>query len=185
MDICRLLQAINRHLKICTGKMGTDVTRSKLSSKIHFWVSKYVWKSNCSGHQFHQRAENSGMNYLMEYTSLRILSLLHKTYPWFDLSLVIFIAYLQILLLWDLVISDIVETCLKTFILLIFVMVNFRLYLNQRDRGGESAGPGEYPIKGSVGKQPESQRATLPSYSFPQSTREGRDKVSVLLCTSF
>lgn len=51
------------------------------------------------------------------------------------------------------------------------VTINF-----QRDRGGESAGPGEYPLKGSVGKQPESQRVTLPSYSFPQSTREGRDK---------
>lgn len=51
----------------------------------------------------------------------------------------------------------------------------------QRDRGGESAGPGEYPIKGSVGKQPESQRVTLPAYSFPQSTRQGRDKVILYL----
>ncbi|KAG0591534.1 hypothetical protein M758_1G179000 [Ceratodon purpureus] len=45
-----------------------------------------------------------------------------------------------------------------------------------RDRGGESAGPGEYPIKGAVGKQPESQRVTLPSFSFPLGTREARDK---------
>jgi len=83
----------------------------------------------------------------------------------------------RILLLWDLIINRNIETFVNIFI---SIMVNF-----QRDRGGESAGPGEYPIKGSVGKQPESQRATLPAYSFPMSTREGRDKVSVLLCASF
>ena len=65
------------------------------------------------------------------------------------------------------------------------VIYDLRAYcrwkLDQRDRGGESAGPGEYPIIGSVGKQPESQRATLPAFSFPLGTREARDKVPLLL----
>ncbi|XP_024370966.1 uncharacterized protein [Physcomitrium patens] len=59
-------------------------------------------------------------------------------------------------------------------------IVNFTKGLrNVRDRGGESAGPGEYPIKGSVGKQSESHRITLPSFSFPLGTRESRDKTFI------
>ncbi|CAK9208927.1 unnamed protein product [Sphagnum troendelagicum] len=39
------------------------------------------------------------------------------------------------------------------------------------------AGPGEYKIRGSVGKQPESQKLTLPAFSFPHCTRRLREKV--------
>lgn len=48
---------------------------------------------------------------------------------------------------------------------------------NQRTFDGASAGPGEYPIVGSVGLQPESQKLTLPSFSFPHCSRDRYDKV--------
>jgi hypothetical protein len=73
------------------------------------------------------------------------------------------------------------RACTDSYLYCMSVMVNYRWKLNQRDRGGESAGPGEYPIKGSVGKQSESQRATLPAFSFPLGTREARDKVPLFI----
>lgn len=48
---------------------------------------------------------------------------------------------------------------------------------NQRTFDGASAGPGEYPIVGSVGLQPESQKLTSPSFSFPHCSRDRFEKV--------
>jgi hypothetical protein len=134
--------------------MGTDVTRAKMSSTIYFWVIGFT----------------KGLRTLViilwnnHKRSIRRMSFL------LDLSTI-----------YVTMISFSSRACTDSYLYCMSVMVNYRWKLNQRDRGGESAGPGEYPIKGSVGKQSESQRATLPAFSFPLGTREARDKVPLFI----
>ena len=68
----------------------------------------------------------------------------------------------------------------KTLLLIMFWLTLFNVLMvngHQRTFDGASAGPGEYPIVGSVGLQPESQKLTSPSFSFPHCSRDRFDKV--------
>ncbi|KAL2642937.1 hypothetical protein R1flu_010524 [Riccia fluitans] len=46
-------------------------------------------------------------------------------------------------------------------------------------RPGETTGPGEYELKGSIGKQNEAYRDTLPAFQFGSATRDNANKVFI------
>lgn len=57
----------------------------------------------------------------------------------------------------------------------VFVVV-FQYHL--MGRPGETTGPGQYDQKGSIGKQNEAYKDTLPAFSFGNCTRDNANKVS-------
>lgn len=135
------------------GQIWDSVTRSHgLWCYYHLWTSSCLQKPHSPCHKLHQGPTSCGMlttcNWTFHYSAQNV------TFgcKWFHYAK-------------GGRVCQILET------------LHDGLVGNQGHPDMACAGPGEYKIRGSVGKQPESQKLTLPAFSFPHCTRRLREKV--------